>query len=100
MSLPTHLSHFEHSQKSEIDINACINALPVSFIMKEMLRNAIQNSNKNAKNRRYSEKVQDFATYVYMLCGKYCYEVLSSNMPLPQADTVRKFNLYSVLVLK
>lgn len=37
-----------------------------------------------------SEIIRYFAMYFHMVCGKMCYETLSSNLPLPQSSTVRK----------
>lgn len=43
---------------------------------------------------RYHEIIRYFAMYLYMVCGKLCYETLCSNLPLPQPSTVRKSLLF------
>lgn len=63
----------------------------VSFIMKELVRTALSNSNVDPKRRRYSDAMKNFAIYLYMMCGKAAYEVLSNNFPFPQPSTVCKF---------
>lgn len=62
----------------------------LSFIMQEMLKAAKQNKNLAPTSHRYSEALQWFSTYIYILSGKAAYEVLSNNLPLPQASTVCK----------
>lgn len=62
----------------------------VSFIMKELVRTALNNRNVEPKRRRYSESIRNFALYLYMMCGKAAYEVLSNNIPLPHPSTVCK----------
>lgn len=61
-----------------------------SLIMREMFNNLKQNQNVAPTGRRYSEILQWFGTYIFMLSGKAAYEVLCSNLPLPQAATVCK----------
>lgn len=61
-----------------------------TFLLKELIANSINNFKKVPTSRRYSEIIQDFSTYIYILCGRYCYEVISKNLPMPQASTICK----------
>lgn len=61
-----------------------------SFILKSLIETAEANQNKNPKQYRYDETLMYFAMYVYLICGKACYETLSANLPIPQAVTVCK----------
>lgn len=63
-----------------------------SVIMKELINSMKQNANVAPQGRRYSEIIQSFATYIYILSGKAAYEVLCSNLPIPQAVTICKCN--------
>lgn len=56
--------------------------------MKELINSMKLNQNLPPNGRRYSETLQSFATYIYMLSGKAAYEVLCRNLPLPQACTI------------
>lgn len=70
----------------------------LSNILSEFIKTAITNSNKTKNQYRYSDIIQDFATYIYILSGRHCYEVISANLPMPAATTVCKsiiFSLYS-----
>lgn len=61
-----------------------------TFIMRELIKSMSENSNIPANSHRYSEAIQWFATYIYMMCGKAAYEVLCNNFPLPKDSTICK----------
>lgn len=65
-----------------------------SYILKLLIETAERNYGRAAKSYRYNEKIQYFATYIYLMCGRACYETLSANMPIPQANTIRKISKY------
>lgn len=58
----------------------------------ELLETAIANYKKTQNLNRYSNVVKDFATYIYLLCGRQCYEILSCNLSMPAVSTVGKFS--------
>lgn len=60
------------------------------YLLKCFIETAQSHANKSVKAFRYSEHIQSFSTYIYMMCGKSCYETLSANLPIPKASTVRK----------
>lgn len=64
-----------------------------SFVLKWLIDTAENNSGKEPKARRFQKNLQLFATYLYLMCGKSCYETLSANLPIPQAQTVGMFVL-------
>lgn len=80
------INEFEEFQRTQRG-NYC-NFENASFIMKELIKSMKQNENVQPKGHRYSEALQSFATYIYMLCGKAAYEVLCNNLPLPQVCTI------------
>lgn len=61
-----------------------------SFVLKMLIETAENNSGREPTGRRYSETIQYFATYVYLMCGRACYETLCANLPIPQANTICK----------
>lgn len=67
----------------------------VSFIMKELLDSAEFNMNIPKQQHRYTQAIQWFSTYIYMMSGKAAYEILRSNLPLPTESTIRKLNMIS-----
>lgn len=70
-----------------------------SYILKSLIDVAKLNSGKDPKGFRYIESIRYFATYIYLLCGRACYEALSANLPIPQANTIRKFIHFRVEAL-
>lgn len=61
-----------------------------TFIMKELINSMRDNANIPVTGHRYSEAIQWFGTYIYMLSGKAAYEVLCNNLPLPKDSTICK----------
>lgn len=61
-----------------------------SLILNKLIETAENNANKDKNNYKYDDIIRYFATYVYILCGKYCYEFLCHNLPLPSTKTVCK----------
>lgn len=59
-----------------------------SCILREFIETAESNAGKHPKGFRYNETNQLFSTYIYLMCGKSCYQTLSANLPIPQADTI------------
>lgn len=59
-------------------------------LLQTLIRTAEQNVNKISTQFRYDEIIRYFDMYIHMVCGKMCYETLSSNLPLPTSSTVRK----------
>lgn len=77
----------------ESDDKEQYNSSNFSYMLKTLIDTAQRNSMRNPKGFRYNEAVRYFATYIYLLCGKACYETLSANLPIPQASTIcRCFN--------
>lgn len=61
-----------------------------SFLLSEIIRTAETNASKVPTQYRYSEIIRWFAVYIYMTCGKLCYETLCRNLPLPQPSSICK----------
>lgn len=78
--------------------NSCFNftqavenhpSLPV--ILKEMIKTALRNAEYDKNHAQYSDIIRYFATYIYIIGGRSCYEVLYKNLPLPSVSTVCKY---------
>lgn len=80
LQLATGQSQKQNAMKSDDDLFS-INA---GFFSKS-------NHNKHPNARRYSDLLTDFSMYNYIMAGKACYEVLSANLPMPKAGTLRNF---------
>lgn len=90
-----------HSRSSKMGNENGTDLANVTNMMKELINSMKANSNLAPKSRRYSENIQWFATYIYTLSGKACYEVLSKNLPLPQIPTIsmNSYPLFDTIVI-
>lgn len=61
-----------------------------STVLNSMIETARQNADKDNHNAQYNDIIRFFSTYVFLLCGRSCYEVLNHNLPLPSTRTVCK----------
>lgn len=58
-------------------------------MMEEMIQTDI--TNRGSKHcSTYSEIMKYFATYLFIMCGRSCYDFLYQNLPLPSISTVCK----------
>lgn len=83
-------NHIKSLSEKKSDEKEQYDSFDFSFILRTLIDTAQNNSMRHPKGYRYNEVVRYFATYVYLLCGKACYETLSSNLPIPQASTICK----------
>lgn len=60
-------------------------------VLRGIIGSALANHGSMPNKYTYSNIVTDFATYVYLLGGKQCYETISANIQLPAASTVCKY---------
>lgn len=88
LSLPKLMS--QELNSDGILIQAVEKHTSLSVMLRELVKTGIQNG-KQAKNRaQYSDIIRYFATYIFILCGRSCYEVLYENLPLPSVKTLCK----------
>lgn len=71
--------------------NTIKNHPSLSVILKELIMTAVRNGLKGNTNSQYTDVIRYFATYIYIIGGRACYEVLYKNLPLPSVSTVCKF---------
>lgn len=73
--------------------NDCIE--PCFEYCSTLLKKLIQESKKNARKvptqYRYDDIIKYFSIYVYMVCGKAGYDILSHNLPIPKRVSIRKY---------
>lgn len=62
----------------------------LSAAMKSLLETAHSNTNKHPKANRYSEMIQHFSTYIFLMSGRSCYDTLCANLPIPKTETIGK----------
>lgn len=61
-----------------------------SPILVELIRSALTNRDKTPNARRFSDILMQFSVYLYIMAGKSCYEIISSNLPIPKSYTIMK----------
>lgn len=93
LCLPTLVVEYELETQKMQELQSSVPALAqndphFTFIMKQLIKTAKDNGNKDFRHRRFSEQLINFGMYLYMMCGKMSYEILSKNLPLPQASTI------------
>lgn len=87
--LPKYVSEFQNAyMKKIIDLDG-----RYSFILNELVKTAEENKYKVANQTSYPDTIRFFAAYVFLLCGRACYKMLQSNLPIPSVPTIRKSNV-------
>lgn len=89
LQLPTQIQLMKDEKRIETYENHSF-----SYILKTFIEQAMSNSKKDVRGFRYSETIRYFSTYIYLHCGKACYETLSANLPIPSANSIRKYTKY------
>lgn len=49
-----------------------------------------RNQGKSKNARQYNDAIRLFSTYIFLLCGRTCYETLSKSLPMPSTKTICK----------
>lgn len=78
------------SQTDVTDSNIELDTGKFSVILTELLRTAEQNFKKSKHANQYNDIIKYFSTYIFLLCGRTCYETLHKNLPIPSTKTIRK----------
>lgn len=77
--------------KATVDETMQLNTSQFSFILKTFIETAQSNTGRAQNGYRYNDINRYFSTFVYLFCGKSCYETLSANLPIPSVNSIRKF---------
>lgn len=84
--------HNTHDNTSCNTLNQAIQRhASLSVIEKELVRTSLKNAKFSKNNAEYSDNIRFFATYIFILCGRSCYEVLRKNISLPSVSTVCEY---------
>lgn len=59
-----------------------------SIILESIIKCANKNMGKPPEAQRYDDTLKYFCTYIYMVGGKFCYEILSKNLHFPAVSTI------------
>lgn len=83
--------HQNQSHADDICKESLLNNPAFSTIMVEIIRSALNNYTKSPNARRFSEVLMNFCIYLYIMASKASYELISANLPIPKAKTIRKY---------
>lgn len=61
-----------------------------SVVFNQMVDVLERNQGKSKNARQYNDAIKQFSTYIFLLCGRICYETLSKNLPMPSTKTICK----------
>lgn len=67
------------------------------FILNELIQTVENNMYTDKNHASYSDTIRFFATYVFLLCGRSCYEMLRANLPFPSVKTIRKLTYLCII---
>lgn len=83
---------------SSIFANRSINTVPkiecdsfipeYSVILSALIKTAKKNHNMPKNHNQYDDIIRYFSTYIFLLCGRTCYETLNKNLPMPSTKTI------------
>lgn len=88
LALPKHIENFQRMFQFKLaELKG-----RYSFVLNELIETAEKNLFQDDRHARYSESIRFFAVYVFLLCGRSCYEMLRANLPVPSTKTICKLN--------
>lgn len=95
LDLPNRINHWN---ETNIRINRRqFNMTDFSHVLRTFIETVEENYGKEPKGFRYNETNRYFSLFIYLMCGRACYETLSANLPIPQAITISKFAFSDLL---
>lgn len=87
MSLPQKI---EINNDKKLDQLKEKNSDVYSVILTQLIDTAQINAKKPKNKAIYSDIIRNFSTFIYLMSGRACYEVLHRNLPIPSTKTVCK----------
>lgn len=80
------------NMKTVVDTSNVDTAEDYSVILKELIKSAQAKQNKSKHGYTYEDTIKHFSTYIFLLCGRTCYDTLSANLPISVTKSIREFN--------
>lgn len=63
-----------------------------TLVLEKLIETAKANHVVDKNHHTFIDIIRFFATYVFLICGRSCYEVLYRNLPLPSVSTVCEYH--------
>lgn len=80
-----------------VDTSSAVTTTDYSAILNELIKSAKTNQNKPKNAYTYEDIIKHFSTYIFLLCGKTCYDTLSANLPIPGTKSIREFQCFRLV---
>lgn len=80
----------ESEDCDEVMAYSATDTIEYSVILKELIKTADKNFKKSKHAYQYNDIIKYFSTYIFLLCGRTCYETLNKNLPIPSTKTICK----------
>lgn len=94
LALPDIIKNIESQNNIENALADNIKKYPI--ILKKLVESFEKNKNMSKHANHYDDVLKCFATYIFMLCGRTCYETICKNLPIPSIKTIRKCNSFHI----
>lgn len=93
LELPKYLDSINEQR-----LNTTTPSLCHSLILRKMIETSENNADKSKNRHSYENIIRYFSTYLFLSCGRSCYEFLCRNLPLPSWRTVCKLYLVKIIM--
>lgn len=91
LNIPTYIDQYRAKSVNEIS-KSLSDFTQLPTVLKSLVEVIEQNNGKHPKAFRYTETIRYFAIYIFLMCGRSCYDTLCANLPIPKSDTIGKYN--------
>lgn len=92
LALPDIIKNIELQSNMENTLVENIKEYPI--ILKKLVESFERNKNKSKHANQYDDVLKCFSTYLFLLCGRTCFETICKNLPVPSTKTIRKCNSF------
>lgn len=100
LNFPKHITEMQRSMHSRTTFAMSNESLEnneqqveYSYILTQMINTANKNMYKSMHANQYTEDIKYFSTYIFLLCGRTCYETLYKNLPIPSPKTICEYEI-------
>lgn len=94
LNLPNRMKQFNCDGKEECKMS------DFSHMLRAFVKAAENNFGKHPNGFRYNDSCRYFSTFIYLMSGRACYETLSANLPIPEANTICKYKFSFTVLYK
>lgn len=90
LSLRNRIENMQREHSQRVSTAETSEYFEYSVVLTELLKTAQGNANRSKHANQYNDVIKYFSTYIFLLCGRTCYETLNKNLPIPSTKTICK----------